>query len=100
MNRPLDEQTLMALNQRILRFFLRETRSIGDLFRAEGMERYHRQSIRRAVAALAAANLLDRWGATSGTTYRTSHLGWIILLYLENESSSPKVKNRDEVGIR
>ncbi len=79
------------LNRRILRFFLRETRSIGDLIHyCEGIEKYPRRLIRTVVYALEKSNLLDSWGATSGTTYRTSRLGWIILVSIESKSLADK----------
>ena len=100
MNQPLDEYTLKELNRRILRFFLRETKSIGDLLRADELKHYPPYLIRRSVYALTNSKLLDCWGATSGKNYRTAHLGWIILLYLENESFSDKSKESPRSGIQ
>ena len=88
-----DTYTLRELNRRILRFFLPETKQIGDLLRSETMRPYSRRLIRTVVYSLATSNLLESWGGTSGTTYRTSHLGWVILLYLEDETLSTKGPN-------
>ena len=83
MNDQMHTPALIELNRRILRFFLPESRQIGDLIRSEDMRPYSRRLIRTALYSLATSNLLETWGSTSGKTYRTSHLGWIVLQYLE-----------------
>ena len=86
------------LRYALLRFFLPEARTIGDLVCHEGTRHHGRRRLRRLVYALTDAGLLDCWGCTSGRTYRTSHLGYVVLATLhECLDRKPHSPPHDEV---
>ncbi len=79
----------------VLRFFLAEAASVGDLLRRPEMQSYPRRKVRRFVHALATAGLLDHWGATSGTCYRTSRAGYLVLTVLDETLAAKRAATRE-----
>jgi hypothetical protein len=66
-----------------LRFFLEHgARGIGELYTHEPVVDYTPRFLSQFVAALALCGLVHEYGLTSGKTYYTSRLGWIVLTTL------------------
>lgn len=93
----MSEDDLNRLRLKALQFFLAEAQPSSEFLRLPVVRRHPRRWTRRFVQALALAGLLERWGATSGTWYRTSHLGYIVLVAL-NEMLTVNPKNRSRTG--
>lgn len=87
-------EQLDGLRAFVLRFFLEEAKAPGQLIALPDVKHYDRRWMRRFVQALALAGLLDRWGATSGTWYRTSHTGYIVLVTLDEKLNTKVNRTR------
>jgi hypothetical protein len=71
---------LDSLRYLVLRYFLENSGdATGDLLLLSSIQAYPRKTVKQMVYSLAQAGLLDQWGSRSGTTYATSHLGYIVL---------------------
>lgn len=81
----MDDSSLNRLRVLILRHCLKEAIQVGELLERDGMRDFNRQVVINMVHACALAGLLDHWGATSGTTYRTSRVGWVVLTVIERD---------------
>ena len=78
---PQERKRLLII---VLRFFLQNgAQGIGDLRCHPPVAGYSPRFLSDLVSAMLLCGLLDDYGATSGRTYYTSHLGWIVLATLD-----------------
>jgi hypothetical protein len=95
---PMNDNALFTLQVRILRFFLTEAQQVGPMLTSLKVQPHNRRSVKKLVYALYLAGLLERWGATSGTTYRTSRLGYVVLVTLD-EDLTHKRRGYDQTKV-
>jgi hypothetical protein len=77
---------LHGLRAHILRFFLIDGAKQTYEFLADpASQALNPRAVRRLIYSMAQAGLLEQFGATSGTFYLTTRLGFVVLATLENE---------------
>lgn len=96
---PTTTEEVQKLVGIILRHFLPEVGQTHKLRDDPELRRIPHHQLRRFVQALAWIGLLEKWGATSGTTYRTSHLGYVVLVTLD-ETLPAKARDQSNPRIR
>lgn len=79
----MSDTELNRLRLLTLQFFLYEAQTPGSFLDLPEMKAYRRRWLRAFLQAMSLAGLLDRWGATAGRQYRTSHLGYIVMVVLD-----------------
>ncbi len=104
----MERQTLMndrsdqlhGLRAHILRFFMIDGAKPAYEFLLEpASQDYDPRAIRRLIYSMAQAGLLEQFGATSGTSYLTTRLGFVVLATLENEFLSRKRRTSPLRGV-
>ena len=96
----MNDHDLMLLRSRILRYFLQDgARQTSELLDQPDMQSYNPAWLRKLVYSLERAGLLDKFGTTSGAFYMTSHLGYIVLVTL-NEELRCKARERPYSGLK
>lgn len=91
---------LHGLRAHILRFFLIDGAKQTYEFLTDPASKTHNpRAIRRLIYSMAQAGLLEQFGATSGTFYITTRLGFVVLVTLENEYLSRNRRTMPRIDV-